>query len=158
LKEAVMKRLGLWTAGAVLLVGTGVLAGGSAPADARNGDRTTCSVATLRGTYLFAIEGIVVNASQHLPFAGAGYEVYDGRGNVLVHVSLSQNGQITRNVEIPGTYTVDGDCTATSTLPGTEEHFDMFVAPDGSMFTFVSTDPGVVFSGSELRTAKRVSG
>jgi len=33
----------------------------------------------------------------------------------------------------------------------------MFVAPDGSMFTFVETDPGVVFSGFELRgTAKRV--
>jgi hypothetical protein len=154
-----MKRVGLWTAGAVLLVGTGVLAGGSAYAeDTRNGDRTTCSVATLRGTYLFAIEGITVSGSQHLPFAGAGYEVYDGRGNVLVRVSLSQNGQITRNAQLPGTYTVDSDCTATSTLPSTGEHFDMFVAPDGSMFTFVSTDPGVVFSGSELRTAKRVSG
>jgi hypothetical protein len=156
--EAVMKRVGLWSAGAILLVGTGVLGGGSAYAkDAGNSGKVTCSVATLRGMYLFAFEGIAVSGGDHLPFAGAGYEVYDGRGNVRVHISFSENGAITRNAQISGTYTVHSDCTGTSTLPSRNEHFDMFVAPDGSMFTYVSTDPGVVFSGSELRTAKRVS-
>ena len=78
--------------------------------------------------------------------------------NVRAHISFSENGEITRNAQISGTYTVNRDCTATSTLLSRNEHFDMFVAPDGSMFTFVSTDPGVVFSGSELRAAKQVSG
>jgi hypothetical protein len=154
-----MKGIGLWSAGAVLLVGTGLLADRSAYAeDAGNGGKVTCSVATLRGMYLFAIEGMAVSGSDHLPLAGAGYEVYDGRGGLVVHISVSENGEITRNANIPGTYTLNSDCTGTSTLPSRNEHFDMFVAPDGSMSTFVSTDPGVVFSGSELRTARRVSG
>ena len=34
---------------------------------------------------------------------------------------------------------------------------DLFIAPDGSMFTFVQTDPSSVTSGVELQgTAKRV--
>ena len=154
-----MKQRWLWSAGAVLLAGGGILIGGSANAqDTRGDEGATCSVATLRGTYLFAIEGMVVNGSEHLPFAGAGYEVYDGRGNLRVHISFSENGAITRNAQFPGTYTVNRDCTGTSALPSRNEHFDMFVAPDGSMFTFVSTDPGVVFSGSEQRVARRVGG
>jgi hypothetical protein len=37
-------------------------------------------------------------------------------------------------------------------------HFDQFIAPDGSLFTFVQTNPGVVTAAFELRgTVKRVS-
>jgi len=149
----------MWATSVVLLAGAGVLSGGAGYAEDResNSKATTCSVATLRGTYLFAVEGIAVSGSNHLPFAGAGYEVYDGAGKVSIVISLSENGEITRNVRVSGTYTVNRDCTSTSTLPDVNEHFDMFVAPDGSMFTFVQTDPRTVFSGSELRgTAKRV--
>jgi hypothetical protein len=156
--EAAMKRVGLWATSVVLLAGAGVLSGGVGYAEDRESNsKKTCSVATLRGTYLFAVDGIAVSGSDHLPFAAAGYEVYDGAGKVSIVISLSQNGEITRNLRVSGTYTVNRDCTSTSTLPEVNEHFDMFVAPDGSMFTFVQTDPGTVFSGSEMRgTAKRV--
>jgi hypothetical protein len=154
-----MKQKWLWSAGTVLLASGGILIGGSANAQDTRGDgEVRCSVATLRGMYLFAIEGMAVDGSEHLPFAGAGYEVYDGRGNLSVHISFSENGAITRNAQFPGTYTVNRDCTGTSTLPSRNETFDMFVAPDGSMFTFVSTVPGVVFSGSAQRMARRVGG
>src|SRR5215208_3791710 len=48
------------------------------------------------------------------------------------------------------------NCTGTFTFTnGTR--YDQFIAPDGSMFTFVRTNPEFVTSGSELRgTAKRV--
>jgi hypothetical protein len=152
-----MKRVGLWAVGVVLLAGTGVLTAGAGYAgDAETASRT-CSVATLRGTYLFAIEGITVRGTEHLPFAGAGYETYDGAGRVDTVISLSDNGQISRSLRLSGTYTVNRDCTGTSTLPDVNEHFDMFVAPDGSMFTFIQTDPGSVFSATETRvSAKRV--
>jgi hypothetical protein len=34
-------------------------------------------------------------------------------------------------------------------------HFDLFIAPDGSHFTFVQTDPGFVTSGSERRGSRK---
>jgi hypothetical protein len=46
-----------------------------------------------------------------------------------------------------------------STVPHQEDgtHFDQFIAPDGSLFTFVQTNPGVVAAGFEPQgTAKRV--
>jgi hypothetical protein len=157
-RRPAMKRARLWAAGVVLLVGVGVVSGGAGYAeDAGGTSKVTCSVATLRGTYLVAFEGIRVRGSDHLPQAGAGYEVYDGRGNVNAVFSLSDNGEITRNDHISGTYTVERDCTGTLTYPDVDVHADQFVAPDGSMFTWVQTDPGLVVSAFELRgTAKRV--
>jgi len=53
-------------------------------------------------------------------------------------------------------YTVKANCTGTFTFTnGTR--YDMFIAPDGSKFTFVRANPEIVSSGFELRgTAKRV--
>jgi hypothetical protein len=153
-----MKRIGLWAAGAAALVSSGVLSGEPGYAEGTEAtSNVTCSVATLRGTYLIAFQGTRVRGNDHLPFAAAGYEVYDSRGSVNAVVSVSDNGEIARNIRISGTYTVNRDCTSTVTYPDTGEHFDMFVAPDGSMFTWIQTDSGVVASAFELRgTAKRV--
>jgi hypothetical protein len=67
------------------------------------------------------------------------------------------NGKVTSKEPFSGTYTVEEDCTGSSTYTdGTR--YDTFVAPDGSMFTFVQTKPSEwVTSGFEQRgTAKRV--
>ena len=56
-----------------------------------------------------------------------------------------------------GTYTVKTDCTGSSTYTdGTR--YDSFIAPDGSMLTFVQTKPSEwVAAGFEQQgTAKRV--
>jgi hypothetical protein len=125
---------------------------------AEDDSKATCSEATLHGTYLFAYNGIEIKDNEHVPFAAAGYEVYDGKGNVNGVATTSVEGEISRNEPFSGTYTVNEDCTATSTGTFTDgTHFDAFIAPDGSMFTFVQTDPGVVASGFDLQgTAKRV--
>jgi hypothetical protein len=51
-------------------------------------------------------------------------------------------------------------CTVTETdtsATGASTHFDEFVTLDGSMLTFVETDPGIVASGVLSRgTSKRV--
>ncbi len=84
-----------------------------------------------------------------------GYQAFDGNGTQRGVSSFSVNGKITRKQPFSGPYTVKEDCTGTVTVEGT--HSDVFIAPDGSMFTWVYTDPGVVASGFELRgTAKRV--
>ena len=135
----------------------GVLAVGRGFADEENGAKAKCSEATLHGTYLLAEDGVVITGKDQLPFAAAGYEVFDGNGNVRSVSSFNFNGKITHNESIFGTYTVKADCTGT-TKYRTGIQDDLFIAPDGSMFTFLHTKaPEVVTSGFDLRgTAKRV--
>jgi hypothetical protein len=44
--------------------------------------RTTCDLSTLRGTYLFVDHGVDVTGNKKVPFAGAGYEYFDGNGTI----------------------------------------------------------------------------
>jgi hypothetical protein len=153
-----MKPRGLWAAGVLLLVVglVGVLAIGTGYAK-DDTEAVKCSEATLDGTYLFAADGVEIKGNDQLPFANAGYEVFDGNGKVKAVFSLNINGKITRNETISGTYTVEADCTGTATYAdGTR--YDQFTAPDGSEFTFVQTHPKnlVTASFEPWGSAKRV--
>jgi hypothetical protein len=123
----------------------------------KNAAGAKCSEATLDGTYLFAYDGFVIKGNDQVPFASSGYEVFDGNGHVKGVASTNVNGKVTRKEPFSGTYTVKADCTGTTTYTdGTQ--FDLFIDPDGSMFTFVQTKPTEwVTAGFEQRaTAKRV--
>ena len=149
-----MGRRGLWAACLVLLVGVVVVAVGAGFAKDENAE-AKCSEATLHGTYLFAYDGVEFQKGKKVPIAVAGHQVFNGDGEQHGVSSVSFNGEIFRKHPFSGKYTVKADCTGTTTTNGS--HSDLFIAPDGSMFTWVYTDPGVVASGSELRgTAKRV--
>jgi hypothetical protein len=134
----------------------GVLAVGRGFAEDENGSGAKCSKATLEGTYLFAQNGVEIKGNEQRPFAIAGYDVFDGNGEVKGLASANFNGQTFRNEPLPGRYSVKANCTGTITFTnGTR--YDTFIAPDGSMFTFVRTNPEFVTSGFEQRgTAKRV--
>ncbi len=83
--------------------------------------------------------------------------MFNGKGKLHGVASVNFNGQIARKETFSGTYTVKADCTSTIILTdGTQ--FDQFVAPDGSMLTFVQINPPeLVASGVALEgTAKRV--
>jgi hypothetical protein len=154
-----MKPRGLWAAGVLLLVVgfVGVLAIGTGYAKDENASGAKCSEATLDGTYLFAYDGFVIKDNEKVPFALAGYEVFDGNGHVKGVATTNVNGKITSKEPFSGTYTVKTDCTGTVRYTdGTQ--FDQFIAPDGSMVTFVQTKPSEwVSAGLEQRgTAKRV--
>jgi hypothetical protein len=154
-----MNRRGLWAVGVLLLVVglVGVLAIGTGYAKDET-EAAKCSEATLDGTYLFAADGVAIKGNEQLPFSYAGYEVFDGNGKVNQVISLNINGKkVIRNETISGTYTVKADCTGSSTYSdGTR--YDDFIAPDGSMLTFVQTKPSKwVLAGDEQQvTAKRV--
>jgi hypothetical protein len=154
-----MKRRGLWAACVVVLVGVGVLAVGAGYANDEDAAGAKCSEATLHGRYLLAYDGFEIEGKNQGPFAVAGHAVFDGNGNVDQVFSSNFNGQVFRKVPITGTYTVKADCTGTSTFPDGVTHLaDLFIAPDGSMYTFVQIKPPEqVASGFTLRgTAKRV--
>ena len=158
-----MRRRGLWTACVVLLVGVvGVLAVGTGFAKDEDAAGAKCSEATLDGTYLFAFDGSTTEGKDQVPFAVAGYQVFNGNGKANGVSSFSVNGEIFSKTPFSSTYTVKANCTGTNTVDTNVDgslvtHYDLFIAPDGSMFTFVQTDPGNVASGFELRgTAERV--
>jgi hypothetical protein len=156
-----MKRRGLWAACLVLLVGVGVLAVGAGFAKDENAAEAKCSEATLHGMYLVAQNGVVTEGPDQGSFAVAGREVYDGNGAVEGLFSFNFNGfVISPPVPDEGTYTVEANCTGTSTYvsEGVRYKTDLFIAPDGSMFTFVQTNPPErVAAGFELQgTGKRV--
>jgi hypothetical protein len=120
-------------------------------------DGAKCSEATLDGMYLFAFDGSTIEGKDQGPFAVAGYDVFDGNGHVKSVDSFNFNGQVDRKVHNSGTYTVKADCTGTVTYGGGVQ-VDLFIAPDGSMYTWVQVKPkSEVTSAFELRgTAKRV--
>jgi hypothetical protein len=136
----------------------GVVAVGRGFADEENASGAKCSKATLHGTYLVAYQGVEIKGDEQLPFADAGYDVFDGNGKVHAVFSANFNGEIFRNESLSGTYTVNADCTGTATYSdGTR--FDQFIAPDGSELTFVQTHPKrfVTASFEPRGTAKRVA-
>ena len=159
-----MNRRALFWAGGValillLVVGAAVLTTvGAGYAKDEDTSRAKCSEATLHGTYPFAFDGVEIKGNNdQVPFAIAGYGVFDGHGKEKSVVSTNFNGQVSRKEPISGTYTVKGDCTGTLTFADGSQ-IDLFIAPDGSMFTFVQTKPSeLVGSGFQPRgTARRV--
>jgi hypothetical protein len=154
-----MKRRSLWAAGVVLLVVglVGVLAMGTVYAKDQNASRAKCSEATLEGTYLFADNGFVIKDNEKVPFASSGYEVYDGNGHTKGVSTTNVNGKVSSKESFSGTYTVKANCTGSSTYSdGTR--YDDYIAPDGSMITYVPTKPSNLVSAGEEQqvTAKRV--
>jgi hypothetical protein len=159
-----VNRKGLWAGGLALIllvvVGAAALLAsvGAGYAKDENASRAKCSEATLDGTYLFAFNGVEIKSNdEQVPFAIAGYEVFDGNGKARGVDSSNFNGEVTRKEPDSPTYTVKADCTGTVTFRD-GSRIDVFIAPDGSMFTFVQTKPSkIVGSGFEPRgSAKRV--
>ena len=158
-----MNRRGLWAAGVVLIllvvVGVGVLTVGAEYAKGANTAKAKCSKATLKGTYLFAQNGVEIKGNDQRPFALAGYDVFDGNGKVKGVASGNSNGEVFRKEHFTGTYTIKANCTGTITFRGgaAASQGDIFIAPDGSKFAFVRTDPEDVGATiDEQVTAKRV--
>jgi len=162
-RRTTMNRTVLWAAGVVLIllvVGPGALTtvGAGYAKDEDTASRAKCSKATLHGTYPFAFDGVEIQGNNdQAPFAIAGYAVFDGNGKEKSVVSSNFNGEVSRREPVSGTYTVKADCTGTVTFADGSQ-IDLFIAPDGSMFTFVQTKPSeLVGSGFQPRgSAKQV--
>jgi hypothetical protein len=121
---------------------------GAAPA--RHADTaSSCGLATLHGSYLFAGDGWSVGSTT-TPLAFAGSEQFDGAGHVRGISTSSFNGAITRGSAFTGAYTVAANCTGTLTI-ATTLHFDLYIAPSGNIFKYAQTDPGSVSATTEER-------
>ena len=158
-----MNRKGLWAGGLALIllvVGAAALlttVGAGYAKDENASSRAKCTKATLKGTYLFAFNGVEIKGnSEQRPFAIAGYDVFDGNGEVKGVASSNFNGEVFRKDPFTGTYTVKANCTGTVAYRDGPQ-IDVFIAPDGSKFAFVRTTPEDVSAGIDSRgSAKRV--
>jgi hypothetical protein len=116
-----------------------------------------CSNATLRGLYLFAQSGYTTVNGSLVPESVTGKDFIYGNGKLDSLATISVGGTIIPNDAAPGTYTVNSDCTGTLTIhmtpPVADVHLDIFVAPNGSEYFTIQTDPGNVLSGTIQRVA-----
>ena len=115
--------------------------------------RPTCSSRTLSGTYTYQLEG--TRDDGRTLTREAGLEVYDGRGHMSVIATFnSVPGGVSSFQTTQLSYEVYPNCTGV--LSGSRGPYaDIFVAPDGSAFTFVSNVAGQQISGIEHRVSKR---
>jgi hypothetical protein len=139
------------------LVATAMALGmsGSARADS---PPQSCSVRTLRGSYLFATHGWNIVGGIAVPKA-----IVEGidfnRDGTLVSpfATVSINGTIIRSSGSVGSYTVAADCTGTLTFTGGPS-FDIFVQPsDGKQVWMIQTGPAAappaVFEGTVTKVS-----
>ncbi len=130
------------------LFGIFFVAGVAAPAFAARIDEraTTCSLATLEGSYIYWAQGYLDKE----PYASAGTMSFDGKGRVTLQYTRSlERKQLTSK----GTYTVTENCSGTMQLEtGTINQF--YLAPSGNSFKWVRmTGEGAV--GGEAERATR---
>jgi hypothetical protein len=144
-----------------LLFGSSLLAlaavtmtSGTARAD---GDVPSCSVHTLRGSYLFATHGWNIIGGVAQPKAIVEGIDFNGDGTLVSpFATVSLNGTILRFGEGTGTYTVEADCTGTLTF-SMGITFDIFVEPTGNRLWMIQTGPPeipAVFEGIVTRVSR----
>lgn len=131
----------------------GLIAPGFAFADNEHRGVDECSVATLFGEYLFtgradaprydhdAAEG---NPPGPFPRVFAGVYTFDGEGNMTGVASQSRGGVTVSKTSVNATYTLDSGCMGTITFHPQEQHFDIFIALDGSEGNFIRVDQGSI--------------
>src|SRR6266550_4089890 len=107
-----------------------------------------CSDATLNGTYALTFSGFTTRGpvpaaiNNFTPVAGGGLVTFDGNGNLSASETVSVGGLISP-VNVPGTYTVDSDCTGTFiTTPNA--HLNLVILRNGKEILAVNTVPGNV--------------
>ena len=107
-----------------------------------------CSTATLNATYALTFSGFTTRGpvpaaiNAFTPIAGGGLVTFDGNGNVSASETVSIGGLIT-SVNVPGTYTVNSDCTGTFiTTPNAQ--LNLVILRHGREIQAVNTVPGNV--------------
>jgi len=132
------------------IIGLGAtVPGGTLPkVHAQEVDLEGCSAATLHGRYGLTFSGYGTNGAvpapitAFIPVAGVGLVTFDGNGNLSASETVSVGGLISL-VNVPGTYTVNSDCTGTFiTTPNA--HLNLVILRKGREIQAVNTVPGNV--------------
>ena len=140
-----MKRIGLWVTGIGVLISVGLFTVEKGHTEEKE-HTTTCTLATLKGRYLFAGSSITFPPVVTQPTYGAraGYRIFNGDGTGTVVGTFSDNGVITMpDVQFDLSFTINADCTGAYTvLNPAAPTVEIFVAPNGEEFVAIETSNG----------------
>lgn len=105
-----------------------------------------CTLATLRGRYVFAGRGFIEALEPGVQRMHYGAFTFDGSGKVTGKQSSSRAGKLGRE-KLEGTYTLEGDCSGTMSFsfvanPRSETHWDVYVTSDGRRGHMIRMDDG----------------
>ena len=120
-----------------------------------------CSVATLKGRYLFAFNGHAVppafGVTEMTSAGSAGFHVFNGDGTGQDIVTVRIDGKtLLQKVTVPITYKVDADCTGSYTVDiENGPTFDIFVDPSGEKLAVIATDPGNGVSTIDVKVGSK---
>lgn len=157
-----MKRVGIWMIGIGLFINVGLIpvkpGHPASPKENTHGQdehATTCTLNTLKGTYLFAATGYNITTSGDVESRIALVESidFDGDGRLTSLATISINGQIFQNIVDGGSYTVAENCTSTVTFEASGVHLEIFFAPNAKEVDVIQTDDKTVLAG----VARKVS-
>jgi hypothetical protein len=135
-----------WLAFGLCAVGMGVLVSTVEQGYADENDgATTCTLATLKGRYLFALHGTLLppafGVTEPTESDAAGFHIFNGNGTGTDIVTFRLGGvTVLENDVVPLSYTVDADCTGSFTVTNGPS-FDIFVSPNGESFAEITTAP-----------------
>ena len=131
---------------AALLMGLSVL---PAAAD----DDKSCSNASLKGDYAYAVNGTSLTIPPVGPVAILGKITADGNGSFSGSINVNLTGIIITDVPVTGTYSVASDCTGTLTTvyPAFTAHFSLVLVEGSKRAELVETDAGTVGTGTVNR-------
>ena len=130
--------------GTVLVVIAGLSFSGTLAASNDDARVRGCTLATLKGQFLFADAGTLLPPFVPEPTlsAYAGFHVFNGDGTGTDVVTGRAGGQIVLdNVVSQIIYSVNADCTGSLTVIGGPT-FDLFIATDGESIATIATGPG----------------
>ena len=109
-----------------------------------------CALGNLQGSYVFALEGVIVGSSSKENYAGVGVLILDGLGGAVLRLTQSYEGRITGPVALGGRYTLGDDC-AGQLLFASGARFDFVSDNGGRELRLLQTNPTNVVYGSARR-------
>ena len=139
-----MKRASLWMIGIGIFITVGLITVEQGYTEERD-HASTCTLATLKGRYLFVSPGTLLPAAfgitELTPSDAAGFHLFNGDGTGTDIVTFSLGGEtVVENGVVPISYTVNADCTGSFTVTNGPS-FGIFIAPNGESFAAIATDP-----------------
>jgi hypothetical protein len=115
---------------------------------AREDERESCSLETLKGGYGLTFTGLVTSGpvpapiTAFIPVAGVGAMTFDGNGNLSLSETVSFGGSVTPLITT-GTYTVNPDCTGSLQAVNAAD-VNFVIVQHGKEILAVNTDQGHV--------------
>ena len=115
-----------------------------------------CTAATLNGLYIFDASGFTALPTGWTPKAVVESLRMNGDGTLSAVATANVGGNLLGGDFhlATGSYIVNPDCTGTLAFNPHGPHFDIFIAPRGTTFHMIQTDPSNVLAGEVRRVSR----